>query len=163
MRPLDRDARCGSSLSGGVVQKSWQRYDLHVVRTAFPGSDFEALGFIGDALRHKLISATSPPSTRGYGGRWRSRDGPTAPADRDHPHSGRPNSTPGGSCGFMSLGEKWSRRAGGRGLERFRWVVPGTIRYIAPMGWVLPPIGTPAQPHGLSLSDWGLPLLDKCR
>ena len=22
--------------------------------------------------------------------------------------------------------------------QRFRWVVPGTIRYIAPMGWVLP-------------------------
>src|SRR4029079_13781888 len=28
----------------------------------------------------------------------------------------------------------------------FRWVVLCTIRYIAPMGWVLPQIGTPAQP-----------------
>jgi hypothetical protein len=29
-----------------------------------------------------------------------------------------------------------------------------------PHGLGLPPIGTPAQPHGLSLSDWGRPLLD---
>jgi hypothetical protein len=29
-----------------------------------------------------------------------------------------------------------------------------------PLGWVLPPIGAPAQPFGLSLSDWGRPLFD---